>query len=1258
MDSIFNSVLLKSHLINHQFLQIWIMNPFFRYACFALLFCSFFTAGAQEIWEGQKAENFLAGSELIRFKEGHKTPDFFRFRQGHERPLSEANALLNKLLAVNENTRWKEVKHEKDELGFEHITYHQFNGDVQVEFSFYRLHVKQGRIVSGNGQWYSNLPNSTVSAISPAQAIQAAMNSIQASSYKWENPLEEAWLKWELNQQGASYYPNPTLVFAPASPELNKSELRLAYKLDVYASEPLSRHDVFVDALSGEVLWKVNKIHTADSNGTANTVYSGNRPMVADYFNGSYRLRETGRGNGIQTFDLNNGTNYGSAVDFTDADNIWNNINASLDQYAGDAHWGAEMTYDYFMLIHNRNSIDGNGFMLRSYLHYSNNYNNAFWDGQRMTYGDGDGSVFTPLTALDICAHEVSHGLTSNTAALVYQNESGALNESFSDIFGMAVTAYANNVLEWTIGEDATPNGNGIRSMSNPNAFGDPDTYSGTNYYTGTQDNGGVHTNSGVQNFWFYLLTIGGNGTNDLGSAYTVNGIGVVNAAKVAFRNLTVYLGPNSDHQDARFYAIQSAIDLFGPCTPEVISTTNAWYAVGVGSVFNSAVIAAFTAPMTSFCQAPAMVNFNNTSTNAGTFIWNFGDGNTSTAVNPTHTYQTSGNFNVSLIANGGACGMDTLIQNAYITLDTTLPCSITMNPNGLNQTQFSCSGTLFDPGGINNNYPDNLSSVITIAPTGAATVTLNFTAFDTEAGYDYLFVYDGSTTNAPLIGQFSGTNLPNGGTITSSTGAITIKMTADPFVTGAGFVCNWSCSMPTTPPSADFLATSLVSCDGMIHFTDQTTNGAVTWAWDFGDGTTSVLQNPSHDYQTDGTYSVKLVATNFIGSDSIVKINHITIDRPDVPQTSGNISVCVPDSALLIASATDEIRWYSAQNATTPIYSGDSLQIYIAATDTFWVEHVENQPVLNVGSVNSAANGGYHNNSTIQYLIFNVLQPVSLNSVWVNANGAGNRTIMLWDAAGNLIDSRFISIPGGQSRIALNFNLQPGTGYRLGGSDMSLYRNNANVTYPYTSAGLVSITGSSAGNNFYYYYYDWEIQAKPCISPRVPIITSLDSVVASFTQTSQGLSVNFASTSIGASAYLWNFGDGNASTQQNPSHTYSQPGTYFPTLIAFHQGCSDTTGQSVTVQSMNLISNSGSIFEAYPIPFTNSLFLNWNSKAQIDTWTLLDLTGRTINQYKASSQTPQEIQGLENLNSGIYFIRAVGTQGQSLGQQRLIKWQ
>jgi len=1212
---------------------------------------------AQTILEGSKADQYLTGAELVRFKGPNPTPDFFKFRSGHERPFSEAGKLLNKLLIIGENASWKEVKHEKDELGVEHITYQQRINNVPVEFAFYRLHVKNGFILSGNGQWYSQFSDASTPSISSFQAIQAATQSIQASAYKWEIPEEEARLKWELNQQGATYYPQPELVYAPANPNFNSSDFKLAYKLDVYAVQPLSRQDVFVDAQTGQVLWKTNKIHTADSNGTANTVYSGTRPIVSDYNNGSYRLRESGRGNGIQTFDLNNGTNYGSAVDFTDSDNLWNNINANLDQYAGDAHWGAEMTYDYFMLIHNRNSIDGNGFMLRSYIHYSNNYNNAFWDGQRMTYGDGDGNVFTPLTALDICAHEVSHGLTTNTAGLIYQNESGALNESFSDIFGMAVTAYANNVLEWTIGEDATPNGNGIRSMSNPNAYNDPDTYGGTFYYNGTQDNGGVHTNSGVQNYWFYLLTVGGTGTNDLGNAFSVNGLGVVDASKIAFRNLTVYLGPNSDHQDARFYAIQSAIDLFGPCTPEVIATTNAWHAVGVGPVFNSSVIAGFTAPTASFCQAPAMVNFNNTSTNAGSFIWNFGDGNTSTAVNPTHTYQSLGTFNVSLIADGGACGMDTVIQSAYVVIDTTLPCSITMNPNGLNQTQFSCAGTLFDPGGPANNYPDNLTSEITIAPTGAATVTLSFTSFNLEANYDYLYIYDGGSVNAPLIGQYSGSTLPNGGTITSSTGAITLKMTSDVYVTEAGFVCNWSCTMPTTPPSADFIATSVTSCDGLIHFSDQTSNGAVTWAWDFGDGGSSTLQNPTHDYQTDGIYSVKLVATNFIGSDSIVKTNYIIIDRPDVPLTGGNITTCVPDSALLTATAADEIRWYLAQSASTPIQVGDSLPVYISSTDTFWVEHVENQALLNVGSVNSGANGGYHNNSSVQYLIFNVLQPLSLNSVWVNANGGGNRTIMLWDAAGNVLDSRFINIPAGQSRIALNFNLQPGTGYRLGGSDMALYRNNANVSYPYTSAGLLSITGSSAGNNFYYYCYDWEIQATPCISPRIPIVVSLDSIVASFTQNAQGNTLNFSSTSQGASSYLWDFGDGNGSTQQNPSHTYTQAGTYTVTLIAFHQGCADTTSQLITVNDMGLTQEPSFEFEAHPNPFSSGLTVSWQPGLQVDQWQIMDLTGRLIYSIEAREKSPQKITEVQSLKSGVYFLQAIGKNGKRAGNRRLIKW-
>jgi Zn-dependent metalloprotease len=154
------------------------------------------------------------------------------------------------------------------------------------------------------------------------------------------------------------------------------------------------------------------------------------------------------------------------------------------------------------------------------------------------------------------------------------------MNEGFSDIFGTAIEFYARpSNADWLIGGDFYT----IRSMSNPNAYSQPDTYKGTYWYTGTSDNGGVHTNSGVLNFWFYLLSAGGSGTNDNGTAYNVTGIGIDKAAAIAFRTNTVYLVSTSKYSDARAYSIQAASDLYGATSAEVTQTTNAWDAVGVG---------------------------------------------------------------------------------------------------------------------------------------------------------------------------------------------------------------------------------------------------------------------------------------------------------------------------------------------------------------------------------------------------------------------------------------------------------------------------------------------------------------------------------------------------------------------------------------------------------------------------------------------------------------------------------------------------
>jgi bacillolysin len=152
----------------------------------------------------------------------------------------------------------------------------------------------------------------------------------------------------------------------------------------------MGRFEVYVDASSGEILRKDDKICHADAPSTATTAYRGSQSIVSDSYAGSYRLRESGRGGGVQTFNLQKGTTYGSAIDFTSASTTWNLTNTNKDQYALDAHFGIEKTYDFYKNTFNRNSLNNAGLLLKAYVHYSTNYVNAFWDGSRMTFGDGN----------------------------------------------------------------------------------------------------------------------------------------------------------------------------------------------------------------------------------------------------------------------------------------------------------------------------------------------------------------------------------------------------------------------------------------------------------------------------------------------------------------------------------------------------------------------------------------------------------------------------------------------------------------------------------------------------------------------------------------------------------------------------------------------------------------------------------------------------------------------------------------------------
>jgi len=767
--------------------------------CFSL---SSFTASYSQSKTAKPSSEYFSQAK-ISFDKRSQSPAAISFPDGRGVPVASFFDEYKKAFNVSDDNAVKPLAVFTDQLGQTHHRLTQFYKGIELADVQFLLHEKDALVSYANGKMIHGLDLDVRPVLSEADALQRALAYIGAESYMWENPKNEAFIKREQDDPEISFYPKGELKISAGRKELLKENFRLVYRFDIYASEPLGRYDVDVDARTGEVINTISRIQTGDVQGQGTSLYDGNVQMTisdanfptppdipsrwhpdtrnalggsgaswwaadpslgtdggyanvwyealdtdaitlnganpqltfvhrfaveepgsepAGYngwdgmnvristnsgaswqvlatptpaysktslysfgfihgegtgvpgwvdrlndwtqvtFNlsafagqtvrlrfafasdgglsttdgapdlfgwqidnlvvsssagilfsndgvasgltvrnlvkevtliaGNFRLREAGRGNGIFTYDMKNGVAHSLAVDFVDNDNSFSITNAR----AGvSAHWAAELTYDYYLSKHGRNSFDNASGRIISYVHYQSNYNNAFWDGTRMTFGDGDGVRFQPLVSLDIVGHEFTHGVTQYTAGLIYANESGALNESFSDIFGEAIEASMKNAdPDWLVGGQI----GSLRSMINPNMRGNPDTYLGrfwvphANNPSGNNDNGGVHSNSGVQNHWFYLLSEGGSGVNDNNDNFTVTGIGIEQAAQIAYRNLSVYLTPRSGYFDVRSASLRSAVDLFGENSPQLQSVNDAWFAVGVSGPSFEAVVA------------------------------------------------------------------------------------------------------------------------------------------------------------------------------------------------------------------------------------------------------------------------------------------------------------------------------------------------------------------------------------------------------------------------------------------------------------------------------------------------------------------------------------------------------------------------------------------------------------------------------------------------------------------------------------------
>lgn len=508
--------------------------------------------------------------------------------------ISDAITAMKAVLPMQSNDQYKLIYTRNEDKGLTHQRFQQYYDGVKVEFANYIVHAQNGKITSMNGDFVATETLDMQARLSSIQAIDIAKAMSGAKKFRYEDAEEEALLKSLTGNDNATYNPTAEKVIIQDY-NANSLKPRLAYKVSVYSLQPFAAHYYYIDAITGKLLY----LHPIIMHANAETRYSGTR-VIDTKLNGSvYELKDATRGNGIETYNCKKGSNTSTTVTFTDADNNWTAAeynNTAKDNAALDAHWGAEMTYDYWKNIHNRNSFDGNNTKIKSMVHYSTNYENAYWDGgiNAMVYGDG-GSSFDVLTALDVCAHEIGHGVCAYTANLTYASEPGALNEALSDIWGACVENYAAPEKGiWLIGEDIDKRSAhvALRSMSNPNQEAQPDTYKGQKWVSTASpsvfnDYGGVHTNSGVVNFWFYLLSNGGSGTNDKGYAYNVTGIGINKAQKIVFLAEDAYMTSSTKFADARTHTIQAAKDLYGAGSQEEISVTNAWYAVFVGAAYS-----------------------------------------------------------------------------------------------------------------------------------------------------------------------------------------------------------------------------------------------------------------------------------------------------------------------------------------------------------------------------------------------------------------------------------------------------------------------------------------------------------------------------------------------------------------------------------------------------------------------------------------------------------------------------------------------
>ena len=466
-----------------------------------------------------------------------------------------------------------------------HVLYQHYYKGILVEGSEFREHIdpNSNSVVLSNGVFVEGLDLSTETILTEQVALDSALNYINAELYAWEDDSSELSLQLDSIPGITTYYPKGELVFALVGDRsILPENYKLAWKFDIEALEPHLHLVIYVDAITGEII-KESSLMCNSSN--HDHVYYGNQNIDTRWYGGlknKHILEANNNGRNFRTKSGNNSSWFFRNTPGNSSQNWGNNH-----ENPASTHHSVQIAWDFFNNEYLQNGFDGNGRAIRVWGAIPN-FENAYFNAKPNKNYDYLGFGFNGqnvLSPYDIAGHEFAHGITRYSANLVYERESGALNESFSDIFGLMVERFGKNgSFDWTIGEDANFT---IRDMEIPENHGQPSWYlTHPNWVNVRNCNPnrsnnfcGVHTNSGVQNKYFNLLSEGG---TQLG--VNVQGIGVSEAALISYFSLSVLHGSNDTYPLAREHAVAAARIIFRRCSFQEREVCRAWAACNVGA--------------------------------------------------------------------------------------------------------------------------------------------------------------------------------------------------------------------------------------------------------------------------------------------------------------------------------------------------------------------------------------------------------------------------------------------------------------------------------------------------------------------------------------------------------------------------------------------------------------------------------------------------------------------------------------------------